>query len=239
MTRAERKALEERFWAKVDKNGPTAYAYLGQCWIWTGSIGSSEYGNFAVRRSGTKGAHRISYILENGPIPKGLWVRHLCNNPPCVNPRHLITGTPEANVWDKFSSDRQNIRSKETHYKAKLDSKKVLEIKARYLLGMETLEKIAADFGTHSTTIYDVLTGKTWGGLGKISSQNRRQIARVNKARVGRRCNAKLQVEQVREIKVLLDEGRFTKAVVAKRFGVSPSTINDIARGITWNEIGP
>ena len=95
------KTLEQRFWSKVKK-------LPGGCWLWTGTKPHSDksrslpYGMIGVRLSdGTwkmKGAHRISYELNVGPIPEGLTLDHICKNPSCVNPSHLEAITMKENV---------------------------------------------------------------------------------------------------------------------------------------------
>jgi hypothetical protein len=80
--------VEERFWPKVKKT-PT-------CWLWTACT-SNGYGMlYADGR--TQGAHRISYALHNGPIPAGLVIDHICQNPSCVNPDHLRTAAHKQNM---------------------------------------------------------------------------------------------------------------------------------------------
>jgi len=80
---------EERFWAKVDKNGPVPEhrPELGRCWVWTAATHEFGYGVFTD--GGFVNAHRWAYEHFVSPIPKGLELDHLCRNPPCVRPTHL------------------------------------------------------------------------------------------------------------------------------------------------------
>lgn len=85
-------APEARFWAKVDKNGP------GGCWLWTGAVLNTGYGQFAQSPGRNIGAHRWSYLHVVGQIPDGLHLDHLCRVRNCVNPAHLEPVTPLENV---------------------------------------------------------------------------------------------------------------------------------------------
>lgn len=85
------------FWAKVDKRShPNGY------WLWTGCKirGKRNYGQFCVGNGKKKLAHRYSYELKHGPVPPCLDVCHHCDNPPCVRPSHLFTGTRLQNMDD-------------------------------------------------------------------------------------------------------------------------------------------
>lgn len=78
------------------------------CWFWVGSITKGGYGLTARGRGrGNQMAHRFAYELLVGPIPEGLEVDHLCNNPRCVRPEHLEPVTPEENM--RRSVERRNL----------------------------------------------------------------------------------------------------------------------------------
>lgn len=91
--------VEERFWAKVDKNGPVPeYApHLGPCWPWTAGGDGNGYGYFRVGAKRVL-AHRFVYELLVGPIPEGLQIDHLCRVRACCNPDHLEAVTQRENL---------------------------------------------------------------------------------------------------------------------------------------------
>lgn len=83
------------------------------CWIWCGTLSRQPgYGHFTLSRkiSGPARrrdhAHRASWRIFRGPIPKGLAVCHRCDFKRCVNPDHLWLGTRRGNVMDSILKGR-------------------------------------------------------------------------------------------------------------------------------------
>lgn len=133
---------------------------MSGCWIWTKStLGPKRLFYGAIRKNGEKKyAHRVSFELFIGPIPRGKLVLHRCDVPLCVNPRHLFLGTHKENSDDKIKKGRERWASGENHPCAKLKKEDVLAIR-RSGLSRGALSKV---FGIDRRTIKDIVEGKTW-----------------------------------------------------------------------------
>lgn len=110
--------LEDRFWEKIDKNGPILNSKLGRCWVWIAAKTENGYGRIGLgkRDDGVERAHRVSWILANGSIPNDLWVLHKCDNPECVRPEHLFLGNNTINMIDCVSKNRHRAITKSESY---------------------------------------------------------------------------------------------------------------------------
>lgn len=111
------KSLEERFFAKVDKNGPTMPGMSTPCHVWTGARFEQGYGAFQYATRDTRRAHRVARAFEKGEVTSGMDVLHHCDNPPCVRGDHLYEGTDVENARDRVvrgraaSGDRHGSRT--------------------------------------------------------------------------------------------------------------------------------
>lgn len=132
------------------------------CWLWMGCVnGKTRYGNFQMKAAvGGKFinalAHRVSWELHYGAIPKGIFVLHKCDTPSCVNPAHLFLGTPADNMADKVSKGRHSHR--ENHGMAKLSEADVVAIRA----SKSSYRKIGAQYGISGTHAWRISHGKGW-----------------------------------------------------------------------------
>ena len=147
--------VEERFWAKVDK--------AGECWEWTAGRlyrrdGTPSYGSFNFNGN-QQVAHRVSWQLEKGPIPPGLWVLHHCDNVSCVRPSHLYLGTHAENTRDAVV--RRRMAFGERTWNHKLREVDVRAIRAVAECGFTT-ETIGTFFGVSGSTVRYILRGEHW-----------------------------------------------------------------------------
>lgn len=167
-----------RFWEKVDRSAGSG------CWHWLAEQ-VRGYGYFYIG-AGSDGklirgyAHRVVWELVYGAIPEDAEVCHRCDDPLCVNPRHLFLGTQKDNVRDMVEKGRgrwnwapgwveierhpECRRRGEDHPGAKLTEDAVREIRREIARGVRQCE-VAKRFGVNSGTISAIVCGKIWRHL--------------------------------------------------------------------------
>jgi DNA-binding CsgD family transcriptional regulator len=147
-----------RFWSKVDMS-----AGADGCWLWTAGKFKHGYGQFWIGGK-VRMAHRLSWEIENGPVPSGdhhgtMCVCHRCDVPSCVNPAHLVLGTQLDNVADRNAKRRQARGV--VQGRAKLTDARVREIRWLRLGGLSE-RAIARLFGVAHSTVHNVIAGAAW-----------------------------------------------------------------------------
>ena len=151
-------SLEERFWKKVAKTGPS------ECWEWKRGRTKDGYGIFHVicddGKSKKRGAHRVSYELEHKiKLTKDQHILHSCDQPSCVNPVHLSVGTNADNMRDKVEKGRQSRGMKCRN--AKLTDEQVREIRRKFI-GTVLMRELADEYGVDTSVVSRIVNFKSW-----------------------------------------------------------------------------
>lgn len=163
-----------RFWAKVNKDGPTQPNMDSPCWIWTAGRFSDGYGSFSLRKTAYL-SHRISYVISCGQFNGSLFGMHICDNKSCCNPTHLIAGTCAENMRDAAKKGRlatgekngsrihpKRLSRGESHYCAKLTDEKVAEMRRLYSAGGISYSAIGRRFGVSLQVAARAIKRKKW-----------------------------------------------------------------------------
>ena len=134
------------------------------CWLWTGTNNVAGYGIIMEWVKGKRGkalAHRMSYRINRGQIPEGIFVCHHCDTPACVNPDHLFLGTPADNTRDMVKKGRCAPCKGEATGSAKLREGDVRFVRELINRG-KSYPRIARIYNVGTTCIGDIKTGKKW-----------------------------------------------------------------------------
>ena len=132
---------------------------LGDCIEFSGNK-YSGYGVLSLNGV-TIRAHRLAFKLANPSViltPKKN-ICHKCDNPSCINPKHLFIGTNGDNNKDRHSKGRDAVGEK--HGRSKLKSADVVNIRKMKEDGFKLVE-IAKKFNVHPTMIGYIVQRRYW-----------------------------------------------------------------------------
>lgn len=151
MTRVITQADVDRFLRKFS-TGPA-----DECWEW--KAGRDKYGYFKIGSKRDKTnvmakAHRVAFYVATGEWPEV--VMHHCDNPACINPRHLAGATQIENCLDR---DRKNrVAHGSSHCRAKLTEADVVAIRA----DTRTTAAIALDYDISQPLVHRIKSRQQW-----------------------------------------------------------------------------
>jgi hypothetical protein len=101
--------------------------------------------------------------MFKGPITEEQpHVCHRCDNPKCVNPDHLFSGTHQDNMEDGV---KKNRFSRENNPKTKVSPDLVRAIRKAHVPGIVGYRKLEKRFGVDRARICRIITRKLWKGL--------------------------------------------------------------------------
>jgi HNH endonuclease len=159
--------IQDRFWEKVNKDGPMCERLGTQCWVWIGFIHKNGYGRVYTKAHGSTKAHRVSWEMANGEIPEGIEVCHRCDNPPCIRPDHLFLGTHLDNITDMINKGRRRPSSSvdssgEHNPHHELTNNDVIAMRERYAQGGISTASLAKIYKTNPHNVRLIIRRMAW-----------------------------------------------------------------------------
>lgn len=125
---------------------------INECINWEKAKNKAGYG---ITWAKNKWAYAHRSIAQALP---GEVVRHLCDNPSCVNPDHLVKGNHQDNSTDMVKKNRQ--AKGEDCGNSKLTVEEITYI--RNMQGHLSSRKVANIFGISKTNVLDIWNKKIW-----------------------------------------------------------------------------
>ena len=194
-----------------------------ECWEWTAGKSSEGYGSFYFEGK-VHGAHRIAWCIANGYDPRkltrGMYICHTCDNPVCVNPRHLELGSAKSNNLQKVKHYK-NLGARKM-----LSRKQVESIRRKYVRGW-TLADLSKKYGVGVGVIGRAIRQKgayrDYPLAPKIKAYLERRTASRNQTRP-------LSKKEIKRLKKQYKKGMVVNDL-AEKYGVSVPTI--------YNYLGP
>ncbi len=181
------------------------------CWVWKWSVERKGYASVRVNGRAQK-AHRVSYELAKGPIPERAIIRHLCDDPACLNPDHLKVGTGSDNMRDMAASGNQGNQ--------KLTIDEANEIRQIFARDDTSQADLARRYGVSSSAIRKIIYNERF-----VDSDYHPPHPRPN-----RRSRKVVGEKLAREIRKAYDAGGVSQHELARKYEVSASTVSKVIR---------
>lgn len=131
-------------------------------------VDHQQKGKSRGKRSRTQGyghiqgelLHRIVFEFYNGYLP--VLVMHTCDNPRCINPKHLIEGTWSQNNKDRADKNRSAKFNLKTRKITQEQAEEIRQVYSKTPRGNpNSVPNLAKRLEVDPGTIYNILKGKT------------------------------------------------------------------------------
>lgn len=133
------------------------------CILWTGARTPAGYGKMTYLKQFIY-AHHVALLLDDRPRPDGAIALHSCNNPSCVNARHLSWGTQADNMRQAIREGRAPHRGRvagEKNGNAKLTAHQVEAIRS----SDKRLVEIAQEYSISVSLASAIRMRKAWAHI--------------------------------------------------------------------------
>lgn len=145
------------------------------CWEWNGSRNARGYGQINSGRKSKSGnylpvlAPRVAWSMAYGELSSEQVVCHKCDNPKCVNPKHLFLGTRADNNADMAKKGR--TLNGEYRPQAKLSDLDIALIRETYASGKYSQAQVAKMFSISASHVSMVVNRKRRGELSRPAAR--------------------------------------------------------------------
>ena len=240
--------LQFKLWSKVKIAGENPdNNFYTNCWEYQGLKNHFGHGRFSHRQQMYQ-AHRVAYCFAHGlditTFSADTVVRHKCDNPCCVNPLHLETGSQADNQLDMELRGRNPKGT--THGMSSINIQQVLAIRYLYENAKAvpgTGKAIAERLSISQKVVSDVVTGKTWSSVVSdfslldplpvvLSSEELEPEKRENN-----HSGSKFTSLDIQRMRALSDCGATLQFIGGKFDGVSEAYVSKIVTGKAWSDV--
>lgn len=229
------------------QNNPLIFKYLikhiikndkkliNECWLWSKHHDKDGYPKYLGEP-----VQRILWeITRQRKIEPNYVIRHTCDNPNCINPFHLLSGSQADNAKDKVIRGRSITC--EAHSSTHLKNTDIPIIFENYINGMSML-KISKMFNVTEPTIRDILYGNTWKPVIEQYNINLDIIKNIIKSRTISNSppiiqGKKLNKNDVINIRELYHSKKYTRQQLAQLYNIHPTHVTSIVNRKTWKHI--
>lgn len=135
------------------------------CWWWSGTIGTgghAQIGLFVGARYRVTSAVKVNYVRFVGDVPRGMVVRHKCDQALCVNPDHLEIGTQRDNVQDMLDRGRHRPGRGERNVHSVLNDDAIRAMRVLWATGQFNFSQLGRAFRVNYKTVGRVVSGEGW-----------------------------------------------------------------------------
>jgi len=133
------------------------------CWEFTGHLEPNGYGRISFKGE-LQYAHRLAAQIIHAAgraLATEDIVCHVCDNPRCFNPDHLVIADNQSNSDDKHAKGRAPDLSGERNGRARLTHDQVRELRERMAAGA-AVSQLSSEYGIPASTLRKIRSGATW-----------------------------------------------------------------------------